>query len=168
MFNVVPGFGETAGAALGLHPDVDCAAFTGSTEVGRYFLEYSARSNLKEVLLECGGKSPVIVMADADDLEQAAAGICEGIFWNAGQNCSANSRLIVQRSVEEELTARTGPNTSSRARRLAGSTPVNTVGSTKNPPLSSRTRLPPSTQEAPASTRPAAWPGRRCSAPSWP
>ena len=106
VFNVVPGFGETAGAALGLHPDVDCAAFTGSTEVGRYFLEYSARSNLKEVLLECGGKSPVIVMADADDLEQAAAGICEGIFWNAGQNCSANSRLIVQRSVEEELLER--------------------------------------------------------------
>ena len=106
VFNVVPGFGETAGAAVGLHPDVDCVGFTGSTEVGRMFLEYSARSNLKEVLLECGGKSPVIVMADADDLDQAATGICEGIFWNAGQNCSANSRLIVHRSVEEELLER--------------------------------------------------------------
>jgi delta 1-pyrroline-5-carboxylate dehydrogenase len=106
VFNVVPGFGETAGAAVGLHPDVDCVGFTGSTEVGRMFLEYSARSNLKEVLLECGGKSPVIVMADADDLDQAASGICEGIFWNAGQNCSANSRLIVHRSVEEELLER--------------------------------------------------------------
>jgi gamma-glutamyl-gamma-aminobutyraldehyde dehydrogenase len=76
VLNVVPGFGETAGAAIGLHPDVDCVAFTGSTEVGRHFLRYSADSNLKEVLLECGGKSPVIVMADADDLDAAAAGIC--------------------------------------------------------------------------------------------
>ena len=109
VFNVVPGFGETAGAAIGLHPDVDCVGFTGSTEEGRMFLEYSARSNLKEVLLECGGKSPVIVMADADDLDQAATGICEGIFWNAGQNCSANSRLIVHRSVEEELLATMTP-----------------------------------------------------------
>ena len=106
VFNVVPGFGETAGAAIGLHPDVDCVAFTGSTEVGRHFLRYSADSNLKEVLLECGGKSPVIVMADADDLDAAATGICEGIFWNRGQNCSANSRLIVQRSVEDELLER--------------------------------------------------------------
>jgi gamma-glutamyl-gamma-aminobutyraldehyde dehydrogenase len=106
VLNVVPGFGETAGAAIGLHPDVDCVAFTGSTEVGRHFLRYSADSNLKEVLLECGGKSPVIVMADADDLDAAATGICEGIFWNGGQNCSANSRLIVQRSVRDELMER--------------------------------------------------------------
>ena len=106
VLNVVPGFGEPTGAAIGLHPDVDCVAFTGSTEVGRHFLRYSADSNLKEVLLECGGKSPVIVMADADDLDAAAIGICEGIFWNGGQNCSANSRLIVQRSVADELLER--------------------------------------------------------------
>ena len=151
VFNVVPGFGETAGAAVGLHPDVDCVGFTGSTEVGRMFLEYSARSNLKEVLLECGGKSPVIVMADADDLDQAASGICEGIFWNAGQNCSANSRLIVHRSVEEELleriSERSGDWVVGARRAAAGSS---------SPPSS------------PASTPTAASPARRCSVPSWP
>ncbi|MCX7668841.1 MAG: aldehyde dehydrogenase family protein, partial [Anaerolineae bacterium] len=68
VFNVVPGLGHEAGRAIGLHMDVDCVSFTGSGEVGRYFLEYSARSNLKKVVLECGGKSPAIVMRDVQDL----------------------------------------------------------------------------------------------------
>ena len=64
VINVVPGFGETTGMALGMHEGVDAVAFTGSTEVGRIFLRYSADSNLKRVLLECGGKNPMVVMAD--------------------------------------------------------------------------------------------------------
>src|SRR5207244_625199 len=74
VLNVVPGYGETAGRALGLHPDVDAVSFTGSTEVGRHFLRYSADSNLKRITLEMGGKSPQIVMADAaGDLPGVAA-----------------------------------------------------------------------------------------------
>ena len=72
VLNVVPGLGETAGQALGRHPDVDVVTFTGSTEVGRLFLRYSAESNLKRVVLECGGKSPQVVMADAGDLDLVA------------------------------------------------------------------------------------------------
>lgn len=103
VINVVPGFGETAGEPLGRHPDVDALAFTGSTEVGRKFLHYSADSNLKRVLLECGGKNPFVVMADADNLDSVASHAAESIYWNAGQNCSSNSRLIVHRAVKDEL-----------------------------------------------------------------
>jgi acyl-CoA reductase-like NAD-dependent aldehyde dehydrogenase len=103
VLNVVPGFGETAGQALGRHLDVDKLTFTGSGEVGRLFLKYAAESNLKRVSLECGGKSPTIVLADVMDLPQAATAVAEGIFLNAGQVCSACSRLLVQRSVKEEL-----------------------------------------------------------------
>ena len=103
VLNVVPGFGETAGRALGLHPDVDCVAFTGSTEVGRHFLSYSAESNAKPVWLECGGKSPNLVFADAEDLDAAADMAAFGIFFNQGEVCSANSRLLVERSIHEEL-----------------------------------------------------------------
>ncbi len=106
VLNVVPGFGETAGRTLGLHPGVDCVGFTGSTEIGREFLRYSADSNLKRVLLECGGKNPMVVMGDAEDLDKVAAAACESIFWNAGQNCSSNSRLILHESVAEEVMAR--------------------------------------------------------------
>jgi len=105
VINVVPGFGETVGAALGLHPQVDCVGFTGSTEIGRMFLRYSADSNLKRVLLECGGKSPMVVMSDAEDLDKVAASACESIFWNAGQNCSSNSRLILHESVAADVMA---------------------------------------------------------------
>jgi 4-(gamma-glutamylamino)butanal dehydrogenase len=104
VLNVVPGLGETAGAAIGLHPDVDCVAFTGSTEVGRLFLRYSAESNGKPVWLECGGKSPNLVFADADDLERAADMAAFGIFSNQGEVCSANSRLLVERSIRDEFT----------------------------------------------------------------
>jgi gamma-glutamyl-gamma-aminobutyraldehyde dehydrogenase len=103
VLNVVPGLGERAGAALGLHPDVDVVSFTGSTEVGRLFLRYSADSNLKRVILECGGKSPQIVLADPPDLDIVAADVLAAGFWNMGENCSCGSRLIVHRSVKDAL-----------------------------------------------------------------
>ena len=103
VFNVVPGFGETAGRALGMHADVDCVAFTGSTEVGKLFLRYSSESNAKPVWLECGGKSPNLVFADATDLDRAADMAAFGIFFNQGEVCSANSRLLVERSIRDEF-----------------------------------------------------------------
>ena len=101
VLNVVPGYGETAGRALGLHMDVDCVAFTGSAEVGKYFLEYAGQSNMKRVSLECGGKTPNIVMADAPDLEIAAKSAAFGIFRNQGEICNAGSRLLVQESIKD-------------------------------------------------------------------
>jgi acyl-CoA reductase-like NAD-dependent aldehyde dehydrogenase len=103
VLNVVPGFGPTAGAALGRHLDVDKIAFTGSGEVGAMFLRYAADSNLKAVSLECGGKSPQLVLADTPDLAAAAAAIGSGIFYNAGQTCNAGSRVVVDRAVADEL-----------------------------------------------------------------
>ena len=103
VLNVVPGFGETAGRALGLHMDVDGIAFTGSAEVGKYFLEYSGQSNMKQVNLECGGKTPNIIMADAPDLEAASKAAAFGIFFNQGEVCNAGSRLLVQKSVKDEV-----------------------------------------------------------------
>ncbi|WP_316528027.1 aldehyde dehydrogenase [Kitasatospora brasiliensis] len=104
VLNVVAGDGPVAGRALGLHPDVDVLAFTGSTAVGRHFLHYSADSNLKRVWLELGGKSPNIVLPDAPDLAQAAATAAWGIFFNQGEMCTAPSRLLVHSSVAEEVT----------------------------------------------------------------
>ncbi|MDX6235118.1 MAG: 4-guanidinobutyraldehyde dehydrogenase / NAD-dependent aldehyde dehydrogenase [Nocardioidaceae bacterium] len=98
VLNVVPGFGPTAGAALGRSRGVDLIAFTGSGPVGRMFMNYSAESNLKQVALELGGKSPQIVMADAPDTDTVASWIAGGIFHNQGQVCSAGSRLLVHRS----------------------------------------------------------------------
>ncbi|MEI7729149.1 MAG: aldehyde dehydrogenase [Verrucomicrobiota bacterium] len=103
VFNVVPGLGETAGQAIGRHPDVDMVAFTGSTEVGRYFLKYAAESNLKRIILECGGKSPQVVFADAPDLDVVANNAVGAAFWNMGENCSCGSRLIVHQSIKDEL-----------------------------------------------------------------
>ena len=99
VLNVVPGLGEVTGRALGLHPDVDCITFTGSTQVGKYFLGYSAQSNMKQVWLECGGKSPNLIFADCEDLDAAADMAAFGIFFNQGEICSANSRLLVERSI---------------------------------------------------------------------
>ncbi|WP_324786033.1 aldehyde dehydrogenase [Streptomyces sp. H51] len=104
VLNVVTGDGPTAGRALGLHPDVDVLAFTGSTAVGRHFLRYSADSNLKRVWLELGGKSPNIVLPDAPDLDRAAATAAWGIFFNQGEMCTAPSRLLVHSSVAERVT----------------------------------------------------------------
>jgi len=106
VFNVVPGLGETAGQALGRHMDVDKVSFTGSTEVGRYFLKYAAESNLKHVTLECGGKSPQVVLADPPDLDAVAADVLFAGFMNMGENCSCGSRLIVHRSVRDALVER--------------------------------------------------------------
>lgn len=103
VLNVVPGFGEDAGRALGLHPDVDALVFTGSTKVGKFFMGYAAESNMKQVWLETGGKSPNLVFGDAD-LNQAAEMAAFGILFNSGEVCSANSRLLVHRSVQEEFT----------------------------------------------------------------
>jgi len=103
VFNVLPGFGHTAGEALALHMDVDCIGFTGSTRTGKRMLEYSARSNMKRVWLECGGKSPNIVLADCPDLDRAAEAAASAIFFNQGEMCSAGSRLIVEESVRETV-----------------------------------------------------------------
>ncbi|MFI2629019.1 aldehyde dehydrogenase [Streptomyces collinus] len=104
VLNVVTGDGPTAGSALGLHPDVDVLAFTGSTAVGRHFLRYAADSNLKRIWLELGGKSPNIVLPDAPDLEKAAATAAWGIFFNQGEMCTAPSRLLVHSSIAERVT----------------------------------------------------------------
>jgi phenylacetaldehyde dehydrogenase len=101
VVNIVPGYGETAGAALAAHPDVDKIAFTGSTEVGRLIL-HAAAGNLKKVSLELGGKSPNVVLADADPAT-AAAGAAMAIFFNQGQCCCAGSRLYVDKKIFDEV-----------------------------------------------------------------
>src|SRR5689334_6402594 len=106
VLNVVPGLGPTAGQALGRHNGVDALSFTGSTEVGRLFLRYASESNLKEIVLECGGKSPHVVMADARDLDLVAENIAFAGFTNMGENCTCGSRVIVHRSVRDDLLER--------------------------------------------------------------
>ena len=103
VFNVITGQGAVSGEALGLHNDVDVMVFTGSGMIGRKLLEYSARSNLKRVYLELGGKSPNIVFSDAEDLKKAAMVSAMGIFRDSGQVCVAGSRLLVQQSVKDEF-----------------------------------------------------------------
>ena len=103
VLNVVPGFGAAAGRALGLHMDVDCLAFTGSTATGKRFMEYSGQSNLKQVWPETGGKSPNIVFADCEDLDAAADMAAFGIFFNQGEVCSANSRLYVEAPIRDRF-----------------------------------------------------------------
>ena len=102
VFNIVPGFGD-AGEALGRHNDVDAVSFTGSTEVGGYFMKYSGESNLKTVGLEMGGKSPFIVLGDAKITDDLINNAIDSAFWNGGQNCSANMRQIVHSKVKEEF-----------------------------------------------------------------
>jgi betaine-aldehyde dehydrogenase len=104
VVNVVPGYGETAGAALASHPDIDKVAFTGSTEVGKLIAK-AAADNLTKVSLELGGKAPNIIFADAD-MEQAVNGAMMGIFFNQGQVCCAGSRLFVDASVKDEFLER--------------------------------------------------------------
>ena len=106
VLQVLPGTGPGVGEPLGLHPDVDMVSFTGSTETGRLFLRYAADSNLKKVVLECGGKNPAIVLDDAEHLDLVAEHIVNGAFWNMGENCSATSRLIVHQSLKDELIER--------------------------------------------------------------
>lgn len=102
VLNVVPGFGHEAGSALALHMDVDCIAFTGSTNVGKMITQYAGQSNLKRAWTELGGKSPFIVLADAD--VEAAAEACIGaIFFNQGESCNAPSRLIIDARVQQRF-----------------------------------------------------------------
>ena len=103
VFNVVPGLGETVGRALGAHPDVDMVTFTGSTSIGKQMLQYAAQSNMKVVMLECGGKAPHIVFADTLNLDAVARNIAQLLLTNQGQICAVGSRLLVERSIEGRL-----------------------------------------------------------------
>lgn len=118
VVNVVPGYGETAGAALAAHPGIDKIAFTGSTEVGKLIAK-SAAENLTKVSLELGGKAPNIVFADSD-LEQAVAGAMMGIFYNQGQVCCAGSRLFVEEPIKDEFLTKL----KERAERIAVGDPM--------------------------------------------
>ena len=102
VLNVLPGYGDV-GEALGRHKDVDAVSFTGSTEVGGYFLKYSSESNLKPVALEMGGKSPFIVLEDAKINDDLIDNAINSAFWNGGQNCSANMRQIIHKNVKDEF-----------------------------------------------------------------
>ena len=106
VFNVVPGFGQTAGRALAASMQVDAVAFTGSTATGKLVMRYAADSNMKRVGLECGGKSANIIMGDCPDLGAAAKAAAAAIFYNQGEMCSAGSRLLVHHSLKAELLER--------------------------------------------------------------
>ncbi|MEY8516781.1 aldehyde dehydrogenase family protein [Lachnospiraceae bacterium 29-84] len=103
VFNVLPGYGEIVGKALGMHNDINGIFFTGSSEVGKMIIQYSGMSNMKKVGLECGGKSPFIVSRNCHDLKRAAKILAKNIFYNQGQICSAPSRVIVERVIVEEF-----------------------------------------------------------------
>jgi len=133
VLNVVTGVGEVAGAALARHPDVDKVAFTGSTEVGREIVA-AARGNLKKVSLELGGKSPMIVFDDAD-LSAIAPGLAAGAFTNAGQVCTAGSRLLVHESAHDEVVERVAER-ASRMKAGYHTEPDSQIG-----PLISQTQL---------------------------
>jgi acyl-CoA reductase-like NAD-dependent aldehyde dehydrogenase len=104
VVNIIPGYGETAGAALASHKGIDKIAFTGSTEIGKVIAK-AAADNLTKVSLELGGKAPNVIFADAD-LDQAVNGAMMGIFFNQGQVCCAGSRLFVEAKVKDEFLAR--------------------------------------------------------------
>jgi aldehyde dehydrogenase (NAD+) len=102
VVNLLPGFGPSAGAAIARHMDVDKVAFTGSTEVGRLIMEAAAKSNLKRITLELGGKSPNIIFADTD-LDEAVEGAHMGVFVNQGQSCCAGSRVFVEEKIYQQF-----------------------------------------------------------------
>lgn len=103
VFNVLPGYGHEAGAALALHMDVDCIGFTGSTRTGKLIVQMAGQSNLKRAWTELGGKSANIVCADCPDLDKAVAATVGSIFFNQGESCNAPSRLFVEESIKEEF-----------------------------------------------------------------
>jgi aldehyde dehydrogenase (NAD+) len=107
VVNLLPGFGPTAGAAIARHMDVDKVAFTGSTEVGHLIMEAAAKSNLKRVTLELGGKSPNIVFADTE-LDEAVEGAHFGLFFNHGQCCCAGSRVFVEEKIYDQFVEKSG------------------------------------------------------------
>jgi gamma-glutamyl-gamma-aminobutyraldehyde dehydrogenase len=104
VLNVVPGLGAIAGKAIGLHGDIECVGFTGSTRVGKLLLRYAGESNMKRVWLECGGKSPNLVFADCGNLKFAAEEAARSVLRNQGQVCSAGSRVLVERTIADEFT----------------------------------------------------------------
>jgi phenylacetaldehyde dehydrogenase len=134
VVNVVPGYGETAGAALAAHPNVDKVAFTGSTEVGKLIVQ-AAAGNLKKVSLELGGKSPDIVFQDAD-LPATVPGVSSAIFFNHGQCCCAGSRLYIEHRVYDDVLSGV---IESRSRTSSRSRPPPTRPSTASPPGSGPT-----------------------------
>ena len=105
VLNVVPGFGPTAGGAISSHPDIRKVAFTGSTEVGKLIMEAAAKSNLKKVSLELGGKSPFVIFDDVN-LDEAVPLAQEAIFTNSGQICCGGSRTFVQEKIYDEFVKR--------------------------------------------------------------
>ena len=105
VLNVLPGFGKGAGEPMALHMDIDGLVFTGSTAVGKHLMQCAGRSNLKRAYMECGGKSPNLVFADAPNLAAAAVAAASGIFYNQGEVCTAASRLLVERSIKDEFLA---------------------------------------------------------------
>jgi len=106
VLNVLPGYGNEAGAALALHMDIDCIGFTGSTRTGKLIVQMAGQSNLKRAWTELGGKSANIVCADCPDLDQAVAAAVGSIFFNQGESCNAPSRLFVEESIKEEFLAK--------------------------------------------------------------
>jgi len=125
VVNIVPGYGETAGAALAAHPDVDKVAFTGSTEVGKLILQ-AAAGNLKKVSLELGGKSPNIIFDDAD-LDSAIPGAAGAIFFNQGQCCCAGSRLYIEKKAFDKVVEGVAEN-ASKIRVRPGFDPESDLG----------------------------------------
>lgn len=103
VLNIVPGRGAVAGEALALHHGVDMLAFTGSTRVAKQLQQYAGQSNMKRLALEAGGKSANLIFSDCDDLEAAAQKAAFGAFYNQGEVCSANSRVLVERSIYDEF-----------------------------------------------------------------
>jgi phenylacetaldehyde dehydrogenase len=125
VVNIVPGYGETAGAALSAHHDVDKVAFTGSTEVGKLILK-AAAGNLKKVSLELGGKSPNVILSDAD-VEAAIPGAASAIFFNHGQCCCAGSRLYVESDIFDQVVEGVAGH-ASKIRIGSGLDPANDMG----------------------------------------
>ncbi|MEH6456183.1 MAG: aldehyde dehydrogenase [Cocleimonas sp.] len=103
VLNVLPGLGPDVGEPMGRHDGIGVISFTGSTEIGRLFLEFSAQSNLKKITLECGGKNPAVVLSDAKNLDNIAQHVTFSALWNMGQNCTANARLIVHKDLKKPL-----------------------------------------------------------------
>lgn len=120
VLNIVPGLGSEAGAALASHMDVDLLTFTGSTATGKRLIELSGQSNMKRLILECGGKSPQIVFADMEDLDAVAEAVVGSITFNSGQVCVAGSRLLVERSIHDALVERV----LARAREIVAGDPL--------------------------------------------
>ena len=132
VLNIVPGRGETAGRALALHMDVDALSFTGSSATGQRLMAYAGQSNLKALMLECGGKSPQLVFDDLGNLDGLADALVEGFTWNSGQLCVAGTRILVARPLLEPLWERLAP----RVEALATGDPL--AGDTTLGPLASR------------------------------